>query len=99
MDVARVLAAILLLGNVQFRSSSSNNNSSEAATDSFDVEVVGDDELNAVASLLGVPCTLLCQGLISRTHSVRGQPVKSMSDANLVSARNDVIDNPLANCC
>ncbi len=87
MDVARVLAAILLLGNVQFRSSSSSNNnsSSEGATDSFDVEVVGDDELNAVASLLGVPCTLLCQGLISRTHSVRGQPVKSMSDANLVS--------------
>ena len=40
---------------------------------------------DAVASLLGVPCTLLCQGLISRTHSVRGQPVKSMSDANLVS--------------
>ena len=88
MDVARVLAAILLLGNVKFRSSSSNNSSSEGATDSFDVEVVGDDELNAVASLLGVPCTLLCQGLISRTHSVRGQPVKSMSDANLVSARN-----------
>ncbi len=83
MDVVRVLAAILLLGNVAFET--------RVGEDSFDVEVVGDDELNAVASLLGVPSTLLCQGLISRTHSVRGQLVKAMSDANLVSIKLSVL--------
>ena len=77
MDVVRVLASILLIGNVEFAPRGSD--------DAYDVEIIGKDELNSVASLLGVPTTLLCQGLTSRTHSARGQPVKSMSDANLVS--------------
>ena len=77
MDVVRVLSSILLLGNVEFAPRGSD--------DAYDVEIIGKDELNSVASLLGVPTTLLCQGLTSRTHSARGQPVKSMSDANLVS--------------
>ena len=79
MDVVRVLASILLIGNVEFAPRGSD--------DAYDVEIIGKDELNSVASLLGVPTTLLCQGLTSRTHSARGQPVKSMSDANLVRRR------------
>ena len=77
-DVVRVLSCILLLGNIEFVGG--GRDSSEA----YDVDIVGRDELNAAASLLAVPTTLLCQGLTSRTHNVRGQPVTSMSDANLV---------------
>ena len=78
MDVLRVLSSILLLGNVQF-------SPRRDLDDSFDVEVTGKDELNVVARLLGISTTLLWQGITTRTHTVRGQPVKSMSDANLVT--------------
>ena len=77
MEVVRVLASILLLGNVEFVGGRD--------PESYDVDIVGRDELNAVASLLAVPTAMLCRGLTSRTHVVRGQPVNSMSDANLVS--------------
>ena len=92
MDVLRVMAAILLVGNVEFApggggggagGGAGGGGTMSAADDAYDVEIIGKDELNAVASLLGVPTALLCQGLTSRTHVVRGQPVKSMSDANL----------------
>ena len=53
--------------------------------DSFEVDIIGKEELNVVARLLGISTTLLWQGITTRTHTVRGQPVKSMSDANLVS--------------
>ena len=76
MDVVRVLAAILLLGNVEFAPGGGD--------ESFDVDVIGKDELNSVANLLGVSTASLWQGLTTRTHAVRGQLVKSMSDANLV---------------
>ena len=74
MDVLRVLSAILLLGNVEFY----NN-------DSFEVDYLsGQEEMETVARLLGVSKTLLWQGITTRTHTVRGQPVKSVSDANSV---------------
>ena len=76
MDVVRVLSAILLLGNVEFAPG--------AGDDSFEVDVIGQEDLNVVARLLGISKTLLWQGITTRTHTVRGQPVKSMSDANLV---------------
>ena len=76
MDVVRVLSAILLLGNVLFAPG--------LGEDAFDVEIIGKDELNSVAKLLGISPTLLWQGLTMRTHSVRGQPIKSMSDSHLV---------------
>lgn len=78
MDVVRVFASILLLGNVEFAPG-------HGSEDTYDVEIIGKDELNSVAALLGISTTSLLQGLTSRTHSVRGQPVKSMSDANMVS--------------
>jgi dachs protein len=76
-DVVRVLTAILLLGNVEF--------APRVGDDSFDIDVIGKEELNTVARLLGISTTLLWQGITTRTHAVRGQPVKSMSDSNLVS--------------
>ena len=54
--------------------------------DSFHVDVVEKEELCTVAKLLGISSTILWQGLTTRTHNVRGQLVKSMSDANLVRA-------------
>ncbi|QQP53082.1 Unconventional myosinIXblike, partial [Caligus rogercresseyi] len=72
MDVVRVLASILLLGNIDF-----------AEGKGLEVEVVGREELNSVASLLGVSSSHLWQGLTTRTYSVRGQLVKSMSDINM----------------
>ena len=75
--MVRILSAILLLGNVDFEPREDDNG--------FDVEILGKTELNAVASLLGVPITLLCQGLTTRTHTVRGQLVRSNYDAMTVS--------------
>eukprot|EP00095_Tigriopus_kingsejongensis_P002709 maker-scaffold809_size94238-snap-gene-0.26 protein:Tk02709 transcript:maker-scaffold809_size94238-snap-gene-0.26-mRNA-1 annotation:"myosin-i heavy chain" len=87
MDVVRVLSAILLLGNVEF--------APRATEESYDVEIIGKEELNSVSSLLGVPTTHLCQGLTSRTHSVRGQYMKSMSDANLCNATRNALAKAL----
>jgi len=74
LDVVRVLAAVLLLGNVQF-----------VDGQGLEVDVKGDAELKAVASLLGVSGVSLFRGLTSRTHNARGQLVKSVCDANMVS--------------
>lgn len=73
LDVVRVLAAVLILGNVGF-------------TDRPGVEVgvIGENELASVAALLGVPPPALLRGLTSRTHNARGQLVKSVCDANMV---------------
>ena len=87
MDVVRVFASILLLGNVEFVSGNGSGGDvcgDEAGGGGYDVEIIGKDELNSVAALLGVSATHLLQGLTSRTHMVRGQPLKSMSDANMV---------------
>jgi dachs protein len=77
MDVVRVLAAILLLGNVEFAPGGGD--------ESYEVDVIGKEELNSVANLLGVSTASLWQGLTTRTQAVRGQLIKSMSDSNLVS--------------
>ena len=71
----RVLSAILLLGNVRFTPS---------VGDDFEVEVIGKEELHSTAKLLGVSPTMLIQGLTTRTHSVRGQPINSLTDSHQV---------------
>jgi dachs len=84
LDVVRVLAAILLLGNVTFVDNPPSGGNS-ATTGAVEVGVDGESELASVASLLGVPSTSLGRGLTTRTHNVRGQLVKSACDANMVS--------------
>lgn len=72
--MVRVLAAVLILGNVNFSDGPN-----------VEVSVNGENELASVASLLGVTPAALLRGLTSRTHNARGQLVKSVCDANMVS--------------
>lgn len=78
MDVVRVLAAVLLLGNVKFV----DNGSGE-------VVAKGETELASVARLLGISFPALFRGITTRTHSetTRGttQLIKTNCDANTVS--------------
>lgn len=92
MDVVKVLAAVLLLGNVQFVDGNKTNKSHQGIDASgikttaviSEVSVAGESELNAVSSLLGVSAQSLFRGITSRTHNTRAQLVKSFSDANMV---------------
>lgn len=63
LDVVRVLAAVLLLGNVQF------GEGAEGAA-----EPAGEAELAAAASLLGVAAPALLRGLASRTAPRHARP-------------------------
>lgn len=69
----RVLAAVLILGNIGFTDGSG-----------VEVGVIGENDLSSVAALLGVPSAALLRGLTSRTHNARGQLIKSVCDANMV---------------
>lgn len=84
LDVVRVLAAVLLLGNVQFVDGKG-----------LEVDVNGETELNAVAGLLGVSGAALFRGLTSRTHNARGQLVKSVCDANMSNMTRDCLAKAL----
>lgn len=84
LDVVRVLAAVLLLGNVQFVDGKG-----------LEVDVKGETELNAVAGLLGVSGAALFRGLTTRTHNARGQLVKSVCDANMSNMTRDCLAKAL----
>ncbi|XP_060535628.1 unconventional myosin-IXa [Cylas formicarius] len=84
LDVVRVLAVVLLLGNVHFLDGKG-----------LEVEVKGEVELNAVAALLGVSGAALFRGLTSRTHNARGQLVKSVCDANMSNMTRDCLAKAL----
>ncbi|EAT35379.1 AAEL012449-PA [Aedes aegypti] len=84
LDVVRVLAAVLLLGNVLF-----------VDGQGLEVEVSGETELNAVANLLGVPPAQLFRGLTIRTHNARGQLIKSVCDANMSNMTRDSLAKAL----
>nr|CAI5836757.1 unnamed protein product [Callosobruchus analis] len=84
LDVVRVLAAVLLLGNVQFTDGKG-----------LEVEVKGETELNAVAGLLGVSGAALFRGLTTRTHNARGQLVKSVCDADMSNMTRDCLAKAL----
>ncbi|CAD7080160.1 unnamed protein product [Hermetia illucens] len=84
LDVVRVLAAVLLLGNVKF-----------VDGQSLEVDVKGEVELNAVASLLGVPPAALFRGLTTRTHNARGQLIKSVCDGNMSNMTRDCLAKAL----
>lgn len=59
------------------------------------VNVKGEAELNAVASLLGVPPAALFRGLTTRTHNARGQLIKSVCDANMSNMTRDSLAKAL----
>ncbi|GFS83011.1 unconventional myosin-Vb [Nephila pilipes] len=85
MDVVRVLAAILLLGNIQFIDGAG-----------MEVDIKGGNaEMKAVATLLGVSSVALFRGLTTRTHNVRGQLVKSLCDAKLATTTRDALSKAL----
>ncbi|XP_037069568.1 myosin-I heavy chain-like [Pollicipes pollicipes] len=84
MDVVRVLASVLLLGNVTF-----------ADGPGIEVEVQNQKELHSVAALLGFNAQALQRGLTSRTHNVRGQLVKSLCDANMSGMTRDSLAKAL----
>uniref|UniRef100_T1GR94 Myosin motor domain-containing protein n=1 Tax=Megaselia scalaris TaxID=36166 RepID=T1GR94_MEGSC len=84
LDVVRVLAAVLLLGNIQFIDGQG-----------LEVEVKGETELNSVANLLGVQAQFLFRGLTTRTHNARGQLVKSICDANMSNMTRDCLAKAL----
>jgi len=77
LDVVRVLAAVLLLGNISFVDSKNGKEEVEVAEG-------GEKELNAVAGLLGTSPQALFRGLTTRTHNARGQLIKTACDANMV---------------
>ncbi|KAK2714712.1 hypothetical protein QYM36_009062, partial [Artemia franciscana] len=80
-----VLAVVLLLGNIRF----SEHRTSDSGCSS------SDPEIQSVASLLGIGSDLLFRGLTTRTHSVRGQLVKSMCDANMSRVTRDALAKAL----
>ena len=84
MDVLKVMAAILLLGNLQFMEANG-----------VELDMDGKEELKSVASLVGVSPVLLLQGLTTRTHNVRGHLVKSSSDANMANSTRDALAKAL----
>lgn len=84
LDVVRVLAAVLLLGNVQF-----------VDGQGLEVDIKGESELNSVSCLLGVPAAALFRGLTTRTHNARGQLIKSVCDANMSNMTRDSLAKAL----
>lgn len=85
IDVVRVLAAVLLLGNINFID---NQN--------MEVEIIGENELKSIASLLGVSPQALFRGLTERTHTAKnGQLIKSFCDAKLSNMTRDSIAKAL----
>ncbi|RZF39453.1 hypothetical protein LSTR_LSTR000974 [Laodelphax striatellus] len=101
LDVVRVLAAVLLLGNVQFVDAGAapgggGGAGGGAGGGGVEVGVKGETELASVASLLGVGRTALFRGVTSRTHAARGgQLVKSLCDANMSNMIRDSLAKAL----
>ncbi|XP_074602506.1 unconventional myosin-IXb-like dachs isoform X2 [Brevipalpus obovatus] len=91
MDVVRVLAAILLLGNVQFNDKS--NGSDHDSSGLFDSK--SNNEIKAVASLLGVSAVALNRGLTTRIQNIRGQLVKTIRDGVSASKTRDALAKAL----
>ncbi|CAH0390290.1 unnamed protein product, partial [Bemisia tabaci] len=90
LDVVRVLAAVLLLGNMQFVDKVPGPNGTVG-----EVIVNGEAELTAVAGLLGVTASALFRGITTRTHNARGQLVKSLCDANMSNMIRDSLAKAL----
>lgn len=84
LDVLRVLVAILLLGNVEF-----------VDGEGGDLEVKGNNEIKAVAALLGVSGVSLYRGLTTKTKNVRGQILRSLCDSATANNNRDALAKAL----
>ncbi|XP_046361529.2 unconventional myosin-IXb-like [Haliotis rufescens] len=84
MDILRVLAAILLLGNVEF-----------VESPGMELEVVGNDEIKSVAALLGVSGVSLYRGFTTRTRHVHGHVSRSITDARSANSTRDALARAL----
>ncbi|XP_077979493.1 uncharacterized protein LOC144434854 [Glandiceps talaboti] len=83
-DVMRILSAVLLLGNIEFIESSA-----------LELDIKGNNEIKAVAALLGVSGVSLYRGLTTKTRNIRGQLFKSLSDAPTANATRDCLAKAL----
>ncbi|XP_022108413.1 unconventional myosin-IXb-like isoform X2 [Acanthaster planci] len=83
-DVMRILAAVLLLGNVQF-----------VEDGGYELDIKGNNEIKSVAALLGVSGVSLYRGLTTRTHSLKGQVFKTLCDAQMANQTRDVLAKTL----
>ncbi|XP_030840933.1 unconventional myosin-X [Strongylocentrotus purpuratus] len=84
LDVMRILAAILLLGNVHF-----------VDDGGYELDIKGSNEIKAVASLLGVPGVSLYRALTTRTHTLKGQAVKTLCNADQANETRDTLAKAL----
>lgn len=84
LDVLRILVAILLLGNVDF-----------VESEGADLEVKGNNEIKAVAALLGVSGVSLYRGLTTKTKNLRGQILRSLCDAATANGNRDALAKAL----
>ncbi|XP_064599568.1 unconventional myosin-IXb-like [Liolophura sinensis] len=83
-DVIRLLAGVLLLGNVEFI----QNGGQEP-------EVKSHREFQAVAALLGIPGVVLYRGLTTKTRTIRGQICKSRANAATANCVKDLLAQAL----
>ncbi|XP_070580651.1 unconventional myosin-X-like isoform X2 [Ptychodera flava] len=83
-DVMRILAAVLLLSNIEFMESSD-----------LELDIRGNNEIKAVAALLGVSGVSLYRGLTTKTRCVRGQIFKTLADAATANATRDSVAKAL----
>ncbi|RWS31912.1 unconventional myosin-IXb-like protein [Leptotrombidium deliense] len=93
VDVVRVLTAVLLLGNIQFNETLNGN--SITAENAITCDAKTNNEIKAVAALLGVSSACIYCGLTTRTHNVRGQLIKSVCDGISASKTRDALAKAL----
>ncbi|XP_041362626.1 unconventional myosin-IXb-like isoform X2 [Gigantopelta aegis] len=83
-DVLRVLSAVLLLGNVEFVEGAG-----------LELEVVGNNEIKAVAALLGISGVSLYRGFTMRTRHAHGHISRTNTDARSANATRDALAQAL----
>ncbi|KAF7492245.1 Unconventional myosin-VIIb [Sarcoptes scabiei] len=96
MDVARIFAAILLLGNVKLENQLETDFNEFKNLDDLTEACLFKNEIHAVASLLGVSSALLLRGLTIRTTcSSNGQTIKSKRDFDSFQSTRDSLAKAL----
>ena len=93
MDVVRIFAAILLLGNVPLSPSPGNSKSCDPGVSSC--EIKSTTVLKDVAQVLGVSSVALYKGLTSRSHQVKGQLIKRTGSQSHVTETRDALAKAL----